>query len=335
MLLAGTLAFCSLYTSVLRTAANSPANRAGSGSVDQHAPRQLGHSNKAARSAARQGSYTNIAALFSRIDAQDRPTYTPTMRRGAGISALSRQTASSASYAALSSTISAQAITDLRAQLDAFRAALVAFAHAHRDDVRRDPALRHKFQLMCAAIGVDPLAGSGPSGSGLRSGWADMLGLADWQYELAVQVVDVCVSTRARNGGLIEMDDLLRRLGRLRGDGPAHRGITPEDVSRAIKLLGPLGAGYEILPVGGSTFVRSVPRELDVDQAALLALARAHAGVLREREVMAALGWTDVRARNALGNMVERDGLAWVDEQAQGGKEVWVPSTLEWNEGGA
>lgn len=260
------------------------------------------------------------------------------MRRGAGISALSRQTASSASYAALSSTISAQTITDLKAQLDTFRAALVAFAHAHREDVRRDPALRHKFQMMCAAIGVDPLAGSGPSG-GLKSGWADMLGLADWQFELAVQVVDVCVSTRERNGGVIEMEDLLRRLGRLRGEGPAHRDITAEDVARSIKLLKPLGAGYEIhkhpgAAGQGSTFVRSVPRELDVDQSALLAFAAGHAGVLREREIMSLLGWSDVRARNGLVNMVERDGLAWIDEQAQGGREVWVPSTLEWLEAG-
>jgi ESCRT-II complex subunit VPS22 len=260
------------------------------------------------------------------------------MRRGAGISALSRQTASSASYAALSSTISAQQLTDLKSQLEAFKTALVAFSKAHKDDIRKDPALRHKFQQMCAAIGVDPLAGSGPaSGGGAFGGagfWQDILGLSDWQYELAVQAVDICVSTRERNGGIIEMDDLLRRLARLRGVDRqgSSGGISAEDVIRSIKTLSPLGSGYEVLKISGQTFIRSVPRELDVDQGALLAFASEHGGAFNERLIMRMLGWNDVRARNAIDNMVKRDGIGWIDEQAEGGVDVWVPSTLNWQE---
>ena len=47
--------------------------------------------------------------------------------------------------------------------------------------------------------------------------WAELLGLGDWQYELGVQIVDICVSTRDINGGLIEMNELIRILLKLRG----------------------------------------------------------------------------------------------------------------------
>ncbi len=87
--------------------------------------------------------------------------------------------------------------------------------------------------------------------------WSDMLGLGDWQYELGVQIIDVCVSTRSSNGGVIAMDDLIRRVTRLRTGGKAAvtaetgKGkkaaepapeITEEDIVRSIKMLAPLVA---------------------------------------------------------------------------------------------
>jgi ESCRT-II complex subunit VPS22 len=250
------------------------------------------------------------------------------MRRGAGISALSRHTTSTAHYASLSNTISSQQLTDLSSQLDSFRTALLAFSKAHSGDIKKDPALRHQFQKMCAAIGVDPLVGSG--GKGRAGFWGDMLGMSDWTYELAVQLVDICVSTRDRNGGMIELSDLLRRLHQLRHEPEGT--ISPEDVSRAIKLLKPLGAGYELLPLPSQTYIRSVPSELSTDQASLLAYAGEHSGRLNERNVIHDLGWGEVRTRSAFDTMCKRDGLAWIDEQADGGVEIWVPSTMSWNE---
>lgn len=255
------------------------------------------------------------------------------MRRGVGISGLSRQSASTAQYASLSNTISTQQITDLKAQLESFRSALIAFSKAHNADIKKDPALRHQFQKMCAAIGVDPLVGGGARGqgkTGLSLSWGDMLGMSDWTYELAVQVVDVCVSNRDRNGGMMEMNDLLKKLHRLR-DEPEGT-LSPEDIGRAIKILKPLGAGYEIVQVSHQSYVRSVASELDTDQATLLGCAGERAGRLREREMMALLGWNDIRTRSAFDAMVKRDGLAWVDEQAEGGMEIWVPSTMTWEE---
>jgi ESCRT-II complex subunit VPS22 len=91
---------------------------------------------------------------------------------------------------------------------------------------------------MCSSIGVDPLAGPRKGGW-----WAEMLGLGDSLYELGVQIVDVCVSTREKNGGLIEMRELARLLSKLRGVD--DRVITEDNLVRSIKTLESLGAGYE------------------------------------------------------------------------------------------
>lgn len=259
-----------------------------------------------------------------------RSTLPPTMRRGVGISGLSRQSASTSHYASLSNSISTQQITDLKSQLDSFRSALVGFSKAHNADIKKDPAMRHQFQKMCAAIGVDPLIGGGARGQGKTGLWGDMLGMSDWTYELAVQLVDVCVSNRDRNGGMMEMNDLLKKLHRLR-DEPEGT-LSPEDIGRAIKILKPLGAGYEIVQVNHQSYVRSVASELDTDQATLLGCAGEQAGRLNEWDIMQLLGWNDIRTRSAFNAMVKRDGLAWVDEQAEGGMEIWVPSTMTWEE---
>lgn len=277
------------------------------------------------------------------------------MRRGAGLSGLERHTSTAASYNNLSSTLTTQQLASLRTQLDAFRRHLVSFATAHRTDIRADPKLRHEFQKMCTAIGIDPLAiGGAPSnGPGMGSGSAkwlgaargfvgDILGMSDWQHELAVQIVDVCASTRDLNGGMISMQELIRRVQALRtvsvslaDEAAITTQITPEDVVRSVKLLQPLHAGYQIqtIPPSKETYVRSVPSELDTDTITLLGLASTTNGHLGEPLVISTTGWTDVRTRAAFEKVVMRDGVAWVDEQVAadgGGMEIWVPSACKW-----
>jgi ESCRT-II complex subunit VPS22 len=288
------------------------------------------------------------------------------MRKGAGISALSRQAASTSSYATLSSSITATQLAQLTSSLATFREQLLLFASKHRGDIRKDPAFRHQFQKMCSAIGVDPLAGGGGGGMGKggiggvvgRGGggwWTELLGLGEWTYELAVQVVDVCVSTRERNGGVIEMGELIDRVERLRS-GPVGSStttsrsgdrieesstsitrnvdrITPDDIHHALTLLRPLHAGYTTHTIGGTTFIRSVPRELDMDQSLLLVLAKDSGGRLREEWVREKTGWSGVRTRTALDDCVMREGLGWVDEQAGGvEKEVWIVAAIEFRD---
>ncbi|TFK85247.1 winged helix DNA-binding domain-containing protein [Polyporus arcularius HHB13444] len=246
---------------------------------------------------------------------------------GVGISAFDRQQQSKRSFAELSNEISQAQVDLLHAQLAQFRSALAHYASTHRERIRQEPSFRHAFQQMCTTIGVDPLAGPRKGGW-----WAEMLNLGDWQYELGVQIVDVCVSTRERNGGLIEMGELIRLVSKLRGVGGDV--ITEDDVMRSIKTLKPLSAGYEVIDVGGGKkMVRSVPRELDADQAVVLAVAQEDGGRVSEQALVARRGWTEERARTALSNTLLRDGLCWLDDQDEEyGVSYWVPSAMRWDE---
>jgi len=263
---------------------------------------------------------------------------------GAGLAALQRQQESLKSFDALSNQLSAAQVENLTAQLEHFRGALTHFATHHRADIRNDPRLRRDFQQMCASIGVDPLAGPRRGGW-----WEEALGLGDWQSELGVQIVDVCVSTRERNGGLIELSELVRILGRLRnledkgsgsGTGAGAGAITEEDVVRSIQALKPLGAGYEVLAFGGGgdggrKVVRSVPKELDADQMVVLAAAAEQSGRVDEELLVRRNGWTAERARASLQNMLLRDGTCWLDEQDGpecAGRAYWIPAVMQWDD---
>ncbi|ODO01557.1 hypothetical protein I350_06377 [Cryptococcus amylolentus CBS 6273] len=266
------------------------------------------------------------------------------MRKGAGIAALSRHINTQNSYSSLSSTLTSSQLASLQSSLESFRTQLVAFASQHRDDIRKDPAFRHQFQKMCAAIGVDPLAvGPANGGGGSAAGkgwWTEVLGIGEWEYELAVQVVDVCVSTRTINGGIIEMSDLIRRIEHLRSgglsslplsassykDSPENTGrITSQDILRTLKLLHPLQAGYTLHhPTPSATYVRTIPRSLDTDQSTLLAIAATTGGKLGWGLVKTQTRWSDVRLDVALDDCVLREGLGWADEQDEGERVIWI-----------
>lgn len=123
--------------------------------------------------------------------------------------------------------------------------------------------------------------------------WAAKLGVGDFYYELAVQIVEVCLSTNHINGGLITVDDLRNRLmrsrSRTRQDPISQyvRSNTPQmltacfsdDVIRAVKKLKVLGHGFELIALAGGRFlVQSVPGELSMDDARILQLAEETGG---------------------------------------------------------
>lgn len=246
------------------------------------------------------------------------------MRRGVGVAAFDLQEQSKRSFAALSSELSNVQVENLQLQLAQFRSALTHFASEHRDKIRSDPTFRHKFQQMCSSIGVDPLAGPRKGGW-----WAELLGLSDWQYELGVQIVDICVSTRERNGGLIALSEIIRLVCKLRMVSGSS--ITEEDVARSLKLLQPLGAGYQVVEIDGCKMVRSVPKELDGDQTAILSIAREEGGRVIADHLIQRKGWTRDRAHAALETMLLRDGMCWLDTQDECGRAYWVFSVMQWD----
>jgi hypothetical protein len=60
------------------------------------------------------------------------------------------------------------------------------FAQKYKKDINRNPEFRKQFQVMCNSIGVDPLASN-------KGFWAQLLGFGDFYYELAVQIIEICI----------------------------------------------------------------------------------------------------------------------------------------------
>ncbi|KAG0230279.1 ESCRT-II subunit protein snf8 [Actinomortierella wolfii] len=183
---------------------------------------------------------------------------------------------------------------------------------------------------MCANIGVDPLASS-------KGYWGELLGVGDFYYELGIQIIDVCLSTRALNGGLMELSELKHRVERMRGIRNTNNTsgvskaktkdtsmeITEDDLLRSIKTLAPLGNGFQVLDIGGKKMVSSVPRELNRDQSLILALIQDTNGHVNVQDVCHKLGWEQGRSMRALNTLLD-DGLMWVDQQIEP-FEYWVP----------
>ncbi|KAJ3145753.1 ESCRT-II subunit protein snf8 [Geranomyces michiganensis] len=233
-------------------------------------------------------------------------------RRRAGISGLQAQARTNADFQRVGEALSQSQLEQLKSQLAAFKTNLEDFARKYRKDIKRDPKFRMHFQRMCTNIGVDPLASN-------KGFWSELLGVGDFYYELGVQIAEICIATRERNGGLIDMADLKRMLERLRGKDAQE--ISEDDISRSIKTLKPLGNGFDVVQIGARRLVQSVPRELNADFATVLSVAQTK-GCTTVSEVAARLGWQHDRAQRVLDELL-KDGICWLDAQAHP-PEFWV-----------
>ncbi|XP_068068098.1 vacuolar-sorting protein SNF8 isoform X3 [Anomalospiza imberbis] len=223
-------------------------------------------------------------------------------RRGVGAGAIARRKLTEAKYKERGTVLA----EDQLAQ---------AFASKHKQEIRRSPEFRLQFQDMCATIGVDPLA----SGKGF---WAEVLGVGDFYYELGVQIIEVCLALRHRNGGLITLEELQQQV--LKGRGKFAQDVSADDLIRAIKKLKVLGSGFGIIPVGGTFLVQSVPAELNMDHTVVLQLAEKK-GFVTVSEIRASLKWETERAKQVLEHLL-KEGMAWLDAQAPAEPQFWLPA---------
>lgn len=262
------------------------------------------------------------------------------MHKRAGLAAFDKDV-TDARFRSLGQDLIREGYEELSTQFETFQQALAAFSQSHAAEIRADPRFRREFADLCAAIGIDPLlsstaaataaaAAGGASASARRGGrhrakaLTEALGIADIYNELAVQVVEQCRRTRATDGGIVAVADLTDKLNarRARFGGAS---VSAEDVERAVDRLAVLQSGFECITVGSRTMVRSVPRELDGDEATVLEAASVMGYVSRSMLCLN-LGWDRGRAQQVLDDMVGA-GLVWID--AQGGEvEYWTPSQL-------
>ncbi len=94
---------------------------------------------------------------------------------------------------------------------------------------------------------------------------------------------------------------------------------------RAVGTLKPLGSSYAVIKVGSKPFIRSVPKELNTDQSAVLEAVQL-LGYVSVSMLMLNLSWPRARAQTAVDDLVG-EGMLWVD--AHGGElDYWSPGFM-------
>ncbi|KAI8996788.1 EAP30/Vps36 family-domain-containing protein [Pilobolus umbonatus] len=242
-------------------------------------------------------------------------------RRQVGYASIHHRDRLDRDYQQFGDSMAAKELEQLQKQMDLFKSNLQEFAQKHKKDIRKDPAFRAHFQKMCLNIGVDPLASN-------KGFWADLLGVGDFYYELGIQIIEACLMSRNNDGGLTELNELKKRVEAMRGNmkqtkETKHTTLSEDDIIRAIKSLKPLSGGYEVLNIGDRKLVRSLPKELDNDQSALLLLAQ-KTGYVDADMIKTQLGWHTDRIIIATQHLLQ-DGLAWLDRH-EGKDTYWIPS---------
>jgi ESCRT-II complex subunit VPS22 len=148
--------------------------------------------------------------------------------------------------------------------------------------------------------------------------WSQVLGVGDFYYELAVQIVEVCVATSAQNGGLISLDELLLRVRKARGKSKTAQDVSTDDILRAIKKLRALGDGFTVIePTSGQgrILIQCIPGELSMDHTAILNSLQTRSSFTAE-QLRDQFKWSDERIKAAIDFML-KEGLVWVDNNGR------------------
>ncbi|KAG1936000.1 EAP30/Vps36 family protein [Pimephales promelas] len=225
---------------------------------------------------------------------------------------------SQAKYKERGNVLAEDQIAQMSKQLETFKTHLEEFASKHKQEIRKSSQFRVQFQEMCATIGVDPLA----SGKGF---WSEMLGVGDFYYELGVQIIEVCLALKHRNGGLITLEELHHRV--LKGRGKFAQDVSQDDLVRAIKKLKAMGNGFGMIPVGGSYLVQSVPAELNMDHTVVLQLAEKK-GYVTVSEIRDSLKWERERACHVLVSVQEKQNTTLNAFISQIKEDLFCPFTI-------
>jgi len=101
--------------------------------------------------------------------------------------------------------------------------------------------------------------------------------------------------------------------------------LNRDDILRAVKSLEPLGSGFSIIRVGSKQYIRSVPKELNTDQATVLEAIQV-LGFVSISMLRLNLNWEKARAQTVVDDLLA-DGLVWLDAQGDE-NEYWSPQNL-------
>lgn len=248
------------------------------------------------------------------------------MRRSrlVGIGALQKDKQRLELFQQKGSVLAKEELEKLTCQMAEFRSNLEKFASKYKKDIKKDGEFRRQFQQMCATAGVDPLRSS-------ANFWGKLLGVGDFYYELALQIVEVFLSTSYRNGGIMTIEELQDRVTAARNVSKNSNlkstdSITTDDLLEAIKKLRVLNSNIRALPSKNSYIIHSTPAEMNSDHIDITQCAHNTQGYVSKALLRDRLSWPDERIQKALDELI-MEGMVWLDEQGPDGEHVfWFPS---------
>ncbi|RWS22609.1 RNA polymerase II transcription factor complex subunit-like protein [Leptotrombidium deliense] len=241
------------------------------------------------------------------------------MNRRVGLAAIQKRQQKEALFKEKSDEIAKEQLQKLKDQMEVFRNHLQVFAGKHKKAIRKNPDFRRQFQEMCATVGVDPLQSS-------NTFWSKLLGVGDFYYEIAIQVIEICMATSHYNGGIITIDEVLNKVKTFRNSANLKNDeLTVDDILRAINKLNVLGNGLKVVKFDKTYVIESVATELSMDHNSVLQLAQTNKGCVQHDLIVRQLNWSEHRVFKVINDMIMQ-GIAWVDTQSPDGKELfWFP----------
>ena len=240
------------------------------------------------------------------------------MRRGIGVAAVRKRKDEQQQFAKLGKDVESVKLGVVQSLLTDFRNQLQQFAAKHRQRINSDPEFRKSFHQMCMTTGVDPLASS-------KGIFADVLGIGQFYFELGVAVVEICLKTRSKNGGIISVTEVLHHLETSHAS-TIRQSVSSGDILRAVEKLSVLGSGYRMINLQGISMILSVPLELNRDHEDIIATAQASNGYVTEAMMQKTYGWTTDRFQRAIYQLLQ-DGIVWLDDWC-GTKCYYFPSLI-------
>ncbi|KAG5468230.1 hypothetical protein LSCM1_02207 [Leishmania martiniquensis] len=204
------------------------------------------------------------------------------MRRRVGVGHVLQERQQQQRMADLGAQITAERVGQIEDQLEELQAQLKVLARNHKSDIKEDPVVRARFRQLADSLGVDLI-------SSRKNVFADALGLGDFYYQLASRTVEACMQERKFCGAYVPLQrvqfflqkaydtsSLLGGDARSRHASPPKSGrscgnkrddpsegkrivISEADILTALSKLSVLGAGYNVVKLGGVSYIQTTP----------------------------------------------------------------------------
>ncbi|KAG5468642.1 hypothetical protein CUR178_01476 [Leishmania enriettii] len=187
------------------------------------------------------------------------------MRRRVGVGHVLQERQQQQRMADLGAQITAERVGQIEDQLEELQAQLKTLARSHKSDIKEDPVVRARFRQLADSLGVDLI-------SSKKNVFADALGLGNFYYQLASRTVEACMQERKFCGAYVPLQrvqffvqkvyDTSSLLGGSKHDSLSKGKrivISEADILTALSKLSVLGAGYNVVKLGGVSFIQTTP----------------------------------------------------------------------------